>query len=285
MSEGVAETCPFLYDRGMWFAKMIRKARRAVLKTDPDFRDPFNDPTAGYYARIYLHHLDAFLESFAPRRPLSVLDAGCNTGRLAVPIAQRGHEVTALDPSSFSLHQAKRHAEEAGVAGRMRFVKGSLDKLAGRFEPFDVVVSTEVLYLLPDVEAALQTLGALAAPGGLLFVSHRTRFFYIAQALARRDFEAARFAKEHAQGELWGSRYNWQSEGELRQLYERAGLDVLAAKPVGVFSEGSAEGMGKLADLSALSETERESLFEIERAGLDELASAGRYILIEARAR
>lgn len=285
VGEGVANTCPCCYDRGMWLGKLIRKARRAVLRSDPNFRDPFFDATAQYYARIYLHHFDAFLDAFAPKGSLSVLDAGCNTGRLAVPIAQRGHHVTAVDPSAFVLYQAKRHAEAAEVSDRMRFVKGSLEKLPRRFPPFDVVVCTEVLYLLPDLERSLEILRAVAAPGGLLFVSHRTRFHYMAQALARRDFDAAHFVKEHTAGELWGSRYNWQSEGELRKLYERLGLDVLAAKPVGVFSEGSPEAMGRLVDVSALGEPEREALLSIERDGIDEFASAGRYLLMLGRVR
>jgi hypothetical protein len=107
----------------------------------------------------------------------------------------------------------------------------------------------------------------------------------MAEGLARRDFAAARFVKDHAQGELWGSRYNWQTRSELQELYERSGLEVLGAQPIGVFSEGSLEAMGKLVDLAALNETEREALFEIERDGLDELAAAGRYLLMLSRAR
>lgn len=263
----------------------MRKARRAIFKTDPEFRDPYLDATAQYYARIYLRHFDAFVASFAPRGSLAIIDVGCNTGRLAIPLAERGHQVTAVDPSGFALGQAKRHAKAAGVDSRITFVKSPLAKISPERGHFDIVVATEVLYLLEDLEASLALMRSLAKPGGLLFASHRPRFFYLAQALGKHDFEAARFVKEHSSGTLWGSFYNWQSERDLAQLYERAGLEVLAAKPMGCFSEGSAEAMGKLVDVSTLAEEERDALFEIESEGLDDLAFAARYVLVLARSK
>lgn len=45
----------------------------------------------------------------------SVLDLACGHGRIAVPLAQRGYQVTGLDLSQVLLGQARRASKEAGV--------------------------------------------------------------------------------------------------------------------------------------------------------------------------
>lgn len=53
----------------------------------------------------------------------TVFDMGCGSGTLAVPFAQKGHEVWACDFSSEMLHFLMKDAEEAGVSDLIHPVK------------------------------------------------------------------------------------------------------------------------------------------------------------------
>lgn len=66
---------------------------------------------------------------------LAVLDAPCGHGRLSVPFAERGCEVTGLDQSAPFLDEAEGAAAERGVT--VEFVRGDLRRLPfddGRFD-------------------------------------------------------------------------------------------------------------------------------------------------------
>jgi len=56
-----------------------------------------------------VHGEAAFVESFGPGR---VLDAGCGTGRVAVELARRGHEVVGVDLDPAMLDAARRKGPE-----------------------------------------------------------------------------------------------------------------------------------------------------------------------------
>lgn len=113
------------------------------------------------------------VEHAADLQPGTALDVGCGEGADVVWLAQRGWEVTGLDVSQVALDKARRHAEDAGVADRARWVQADLlagDPLPGRFD----LVSAFYLHVPPPHFTGVY--GALAAavvPGGaLLAVGH-----------------------------------------------------------------------------------------------------------------
>lgn len=58
----------------------------------------------------------------------AILELGCGTGRLAIPLAQRGHAVTGLDNAPDMLRVAREKAARAGVAPA--FVAGDFRRFA-----------------------------------------------------------------------------------------------------------------------------------------------------------
>ena len=77
------------------------------------------------------------------RRPRRILDLCCGHGRHAVPLAQRGFDVTGLDLSAYHLRLARKAAREAGVKVRwlrrdMRDIpfQGELDAVINMFSAF-----------------------------------------------------------------------------------------------------------------------------------------------------
>jgi SAM-dependent methyltransferase len=104
--------------------------------------------------------------------PARVADVGCGTGWSSIAIA-RGFPkavLTGLDLDRPSIEEARRHAEEAGVAGRVAFeVHDAADPaLAGSF---DLVCAFETIHDMVNPVAALRAMRALRAPGGTVLVA------------------------------------------------------------------------------------------------------------------
>ncbi|MBI3011908.1 MAG: methyltransferase domain-containing protein, partial [Candidatus Omnitrophica bacterium] len=161
--------------------------------------------------------------SIADRRP-TLLEAGCQAGRLVIPFARLGFQVTGVDTSRYALRRAQEHAEAAGVGAT--FVRGDVMEVLRR-DPdrlFDIVVCAEVLYLSPRYREMLQALAGAVRPGGLLCVSHRPKFYYLLEAFRQYDLAAVDAVLQRNEGPFRDSAYyNWQTEEELRALYGSLG--------------------------------------------------------------
>ncbi|HXV04279.1 MAG TPA: peptide chain release factor N(5)-glutamine methyltransferase, partial [Solirubrobacterales bacterium] len=81
-------------------------------------------------------------------RPRTVLDVGTGSGAIALAIADElaECEVTATDTSAGALEVARANAERLGLAGRVRFVEGSVPP----GEAFDLIVANLPYIAEPD---------------------------------------------------------------------------------------------------------------------------------------
>ncbi len=103
-----------------------------------------------------------------------VLELMAGSGRIAVPLAADGHEVTAVDLDLAMLGRARTRAEAAGpeVAERLTLVAADVStpdlRLSGRFRLAFVALNS--ILLLPSraaQRATWQTMAAHLAPGGV----------------------------------------------------------------------------------------------------------------------
>jgi ubiquinone/menaquinone biosynthesis C-methylase UbiE len=101
-----------------------------------------------------------------------VVDLGCRTGQISLPLAERGANVLAVDPSLAAVTRLQDLVRERSLAG-IRVLSAPLQTLSLPAESADVVVTCYALHGLPDAEkdrivhAAYQWL----RPGGLLVVA------------------------------------------------------------------------------------------------------------------
>lgn len=99
-----------------------------------------------------------------------VADVGCGRGRALVTLARAFPRVTAVgyDLSDANLQGARKTAEEAGVADRIRFEKK--DVTAGLDDEFDVVTTFDAAHDLRDPAAVFGAIRRALRPGGSYLV-------------------------------------------------------------------------------------------------------------------
>ena len=103
-----------------------------------------------------------------------VLEIGCGTGRLTIPMARAGHEVWAVDVSAAMLEQlrAKLAREAPEVQARVHTVRQDAATLDLPVRNFRLAaIPFNVLMLIPELAVERRVLAAIAAhlaPGGTL---------------------------------------------------------------------------------------------------------------------
>ena len=119
----------------------------------------------------------------------SVLDVGAGTGRMAIPLAARGHRVTTVERD---LDMAKSLAAEAERAGAvMTQVVGTWPMVAGNTGIHDVVLSTQVAYDVPGIGGFVDAMHDRARRGVVVEMTPRhpwallSRYFRVLHDLER----------------------------------------------------------------------------------------------------
>jgi len=135
---------------------------------------PFDDPILYDWEYRRRRHDVAFYRMLADERGGPILDAGCGTGRLLVPLVRDGHQVVGIDLSAAMLARAAWRLSRAGRAARARAVlaRADLGALPAGRARFALVVAAFHTVQHCESDAALQAFlrGARQAliPGGWL---------------------------------------------------------------------------------------------------------------------
>jgi SAM-dependent methyltransferase len=98
-----------------------------------------------------------------------VLDLGCGTGRLAVPLASVAGSVDAVDLNRDALNTVTARAREAGLSNLRTYYTDA--RAFGSDRAYDVVVVSEVFPFVPQPERLAANIARLLAPDGLLIAT------------------------------------------------------------------------------------------------------------------
>jgi SAM-dependent methyltransferase len=238
--------------------------------------------TAGFYTRPSLH-VDAydvlhsevpggddatFFRGLAERTGGPILELGCGTGRLAIPLAEAGFDVVGLDRSGAMLEvaRAKVGRLEPAVRRRIRFINGDMSDLHLHRRFGLVFAAFRVFMALLDSDAQRATLAGVRRhlrPGGVVAIDlFDPRFDLLgpgdqpgraaqsailpsgnrvtATALTRHNdplrqvlTERWRFTETGSDGEAIRSEdeelsLRWTHRHEMRHLLELEGFDIVA---------------------------------------------------------
>lgn len=100
-----------------------------------------------------------------------MLEVGCGTGRVLLPLAKAGTRLTGLDVSPEMLARAHAKLTAAGVADRVKLVRGDVREMAldERFRLTYIALNTFMHITTPEDQAkALRRIHAHLVAGGLL---------------------------------------------------------------------------------------------------------------------
>ncbi len=121
-------------------------------------------------------------------RPLRILDLACGLGRLAIPLAESGYAVTAMDFQPIYIAEAEKAAKSAGV--KVDFVVGDMRDL-DYTEEFDAVINfwTSFGYFADEVNRDIvRRICKALKPGGKLVLQTLHRDWLIKNLLYRHWF-------------------------------------------------------------------------------------------------
>ena len=128
----------------------------------------YNNMFSGAHFAAAPAEVDQIL-ALAQRTGGDVLDLACGPGRHAIPLVQRGFNVTGVDRSPFLLQRARERANEAGVA--VEWLEADM-RTFRRPASFDLVLLlfTSFGFFRDDAEnvGVLRNVAASLRPGGAL---------------------------------------------------------------------------------------------------------------------
>ena len=151
-----------------------------------DITQSFYDGMASLYDRLFQDWdqttrdqadiLTSIFEGEGFDRSAKILDCAAGIGTQAIGLAAAGYSVSASDISDEELAEARRRAEERGLA--IRFERADFRALSVTFsETFDIVIAMDnaLPHMLTkeDLEAALASIMGQVADGGMFVASIR----------------------------------------------------------------------------------------------------------------
>ncbi len=114
----------------------------------------------------------AFFLELADSTDGAVLDAGCGSGRILLPLAHAGHEVTGIDSSPAMIKRCRENVAAAGLEARLE--EQSMEELDLNASFASIFVPGASFQLLTDRShacRALEKFHAHLAPGGQLVLA------------------------------------------------------------------------------------------------------------------
>jgi ubiquinone/menaquinone biosynthesis C-methylase UbiE len=128
---------------------------------------------ASYYERYRSRYPVAELDALAARLGLDgsgrVVDVGCGTGQLAIPLARHAGTVVAIDPVADMLASGRPAAEAAGV-DNITWLQGDSRQLSVLVEPGARAAFFAASFHWTDRPAVVRELDGLLAPAGSIVI-------------------------------------------------------------------------------------------------------------------
>jgi SAM-dependent methyltransferase len=187
-----------------------------------DMREVWDPCIERHSFHSYQNQLALYFALADKYRAASVLDVGCAQGTLALLLAERGKQVTAIDIRQPFLDYARSRYER----GDVRFYGVNIFERP-ELGAFDLVFGNQIIEHLVYPADLLRTLASYAKAGGVVVVSTPNHDYFKSNLPSYKELGDPR-RHEHRQFSAGGRDHFFAySEDELRSAAQDAGLEVL----------------------------------------------------------
>lgn len=178
---------------------------------------------------------EVVVERAAPDEGERVVDVGCGTGNAALLAAERGAQVTGVDPAQRLLDVAVALAAERGLEAS--FVVGEAASMPIPDSSADVVLSVFGVIFAPDPKAAAAEIARVLAPRGRIVITA-----WIPEGAISQAVRLSRQTVAEILGQPPGSQpFPWHEAEALRGLFAPHGLGVAVEEQPIAFTASSPE--------------------------------------------
>jgi len=264
----------------LWLVRMLapgRYQKTAILHTTSRY-DMFSESAEHFFAELYLHFIRQDISRVYGTKKGKILDAGCGQGRLSIPLARDGHQVTGIDISPDAVKTAIQHASEEAVSLDFRVRDMVSEPEEYQDNSFDCVICTEMIYMVEDPEAVLRTFARLVKPGGLVIVSFRPKMYYLWHAVRNRLWMDLDIISRTRGGRIHGIWLNWFTQDEVAELLVHVGISSVRMCSIGKFSGIDGDPQEFFCNPAQLDDRSRSILMDLEIHHAQENVEDGRYL-------
>jgi 2-polyprenyl-3-methyl-5-hydroxy-6-metoxy-1,4-benzoquinol methylase len=269
--------------------EMLSESHETLVKQSIIEHDMYADIDEVYYAKQYLDKILPVLKESFPEKNIKILDLGCAQGRLSIPMAKwnRNGNVYSVDFTEEAINKLKIYMQENSV-DNIDYSVDDIHNFCSKTDSqsFDVVVMTEVIFVLKNQEQIIKEIERILKPGGILFISFRTLFFNLLLSLKNKDWDSVNLLLNKREG-TWGNGktwFTWHTRNDIRLLLSKNNnFNIIDMSAIGVCSGIEGDPFSVFAQPGKLSQTEQQKLEYVETFLSESHCESGRYILVTAK--
>jgi ubiquinone/menaquinone biosynthesis C-methylase UbiE len=173
---------------------------------------------------------ERLLKTYLPKdKEARILDAGGGNGRMTLPFAKLGYQVTLSDLSPGMLDVASERLEKEGLLGRVEIKEADLASLPFSDETFDLVICLHGAFSYPDCSKASKELTRVMRKGGRIIVDALNRYWAVGHELNNNPERAVKLLKSEADY-TYDRHSDWMrafNPEELKGLFEENGIKCI----------------------------------------------------------
>ena len=143
--------------------KMEQRVKKYWTQRSHDFGTVRKNELENEMGQRWLREIERFLPEGGS---LDILDVGTGTGFFAILLAEKGHRVEGIDLTPAMLEEARTLAKQRNLD--ITFREMDAQNLEYPNDSFDVVISRNLTWTLPDPERAYAEWFRVLKPGGVL---------------------------------------------------------------------------------------------------------------------
>jgi len=130
------------------------------------------DETRTFDPACFESALDWIEARFPPMNYPSLLEPGVGSGRIAIPLAERGYRVTGVDISQEMLDLCADRAAKSDLNGRLICIRADTTRLPFADKTFDLAIAVHLFYFIPNWRVAATEIMRGLTPSGTLILMH-----------------------------------------------------------------------------------------------------------------